>query len=247
MPDELIVKEVNKSYQGATKHLVVNQISFSCISGQVVSIIGPSGCGKSTLLKILGNVLEADSGEVIFNGEDISRLRKQFGIGWIPQFPTLLKNRTVAGNISLPSEIIGIKPDVEKMLRLVDLEDCKKKYPGELSGGMKQRAAFAQVMSYSPRLLLLDEPFSSLDEINREKMQHEFLSLISKRRPITIFVTHSIEEAVLISNKVIIMDKLGRLSGSWDIAYGSDRSLFVDSDYFTKTVRGLRAELAGLI
>lgn len=210
--EKIEIKNISKTYTTKLSDSVVRNFNFSCRIGDIVSIIGPSGCGKSTLLKMLGNIIEPSSGSIFYNNQDISLLRKNHKIGWIPQFPTLLKNRTVEKNIKLPLEIIGYdNRDISSLLDKVGLKGDENKYPFELSGGMKQRVSFAQVMSYSPKLLLLDEPFSSLDEITREKMQLELLMLARQINPAIFFVTHSVEEAVFLANYIIIMDKSGTI------------------------------------
>lgn len=211
--EKIEIKNISKSYTTKLSDSVVQNFNFSCRTGDIVSIIGPSGCGKSTLLKMLGNIIEPSSGSILYNNQDISLLRKNHKIGWISQFPTLLKNRTVEENIKLPLEIIGcVTKNISSLLDKVGLEGDENKYPFELSGGMKQRVSFAQSMSYFPKLLLLDEPFSALDEITREKMQSELLMVARRITPAIFFVTHSVEEAVFLANYVIIMNKNGTIS-----------------------------------
>jgi NitT/TauT family transport system ATP-binding protein len=238
----LEIKNLTKSYQTDQARLVVNNFNFSCQMGEVVSLIGPSGCGKSTLLKILGNILEPDSGTVEFGGENISLLRKERQIGWIPQFPTLLKNRNAVDNIRLPREIIGsCDKDVSLLIKTVGLEGEENKYPSELSGGMKQRVSFAQCLSYTPKLLLMDEPFSALDEITREKMQEELFAIMAHLKPIIFFVTHSIEEAVFLSDHVILMTKAGEIFKTIDINYQKvDRRDFRNFQEFFDSVKTVR-------
>jgi len=246
--ESLEIKNLSKSYQTDQPRLVLNNFNFSCQMGEVVSVIGPSGCGKSTLLKILGNILEPDSGTVEFGGENIALLRKEHQIGWIPQFPTLLKNRSAADNIRLPREIIGsFDRDVSLLIKTVGLEGEENKYPSELSGGMKQRVSFAQCLSYAPKLFLMDEPFSALDEITREKMQGELFAITAHLKPIIFFVTHSIEEAVFLSNHIILMTAAGEIFKTIDINYQKiDRKDFRNSQEFfdsVKTVRNLLRRL----
>lgn len=244
----LEIKNLSKSYQTGQLRLVVNNFNFSCQIGKVVSVIGPSGCGKSTLLKIIGNIIEPDSGTVEFNGKNISLLRKERQIGWIPQFPTLLKNRSAVDNIRLPREIIGsLDKDVSLLIKTVGLEGEENKYPSELSGGMKQRVSFAQCLSYSPKLLLMDEPFSALDEITREKMQAEMLALMTKLKPTIFFVTHSIEEAVFLSDHIILMTAAGEIFKTIDVNYQKvDRKDFRNSQEFFDSVKAVRSLLYNL-
>lgn len=242
----LEIKGVSKSYTADLTKSVLFDINFSCQMGDIISIIGPSGCGKSTLIKILGNVIEPSFGSVSFAGESISRLRNEYSIGWIPQFPTLLKNRNVEKNIQLPLEIIGRdNKDVSNIIKLVGLEGDEDKYPFELSGGMKQRVSFAQALSYSPKLLLLDEPFSALDEMTREKMQNELLAIARQNNPIIFFVTHSVEEAVFLADHVIIMTKKGAVAKIEKIIKGERGDVnFRNSIEFFEQVKGIRNILA---
>ncbi|MFA5644229.1 MAG: ATP-binding cassette domain-containing protein [Patescibacteria group bacterium] len=223
--------------------LVIDNFSFSCSEGDFVSIIGPSGCGKSTLLKILGNILEPSSGSVLFNDKDIPFLRKKSSIGWVPQFPTLLKNRNVFDNINLPIEIAkkeGV--DIYNLIDLVGLKNKEKLYPFELSGGMKQRVALAQSLALSPQLLLMDEPFSALDEITRESIQLDLLNIIKKSKTITFFVTHSIEEAVFLSDYIILMTRNGNIFKVIPGIKKDDLSRLRYRDYFYENIKNIRNE-----
>lgn len=236
------INNLSKYYKDPNS-LIINNFNFFCFDGDFVSIIGPSGCGKSTLLKILGNILEPNSGSILFDNKDISFLRKESGIGWVPQFPTLLKNRNVFENINLPIEIAKKKGiDIYNLMELVGLKNKEKLYPFELSGGMKQRVALAQSLVLSPQLLLMDEPFSALDEITRESMQLDLLNIIKKSKITTFFVTHSIEEAVFLSDYIILMTRNGNI---FKVIPGIKKNNLNElrcSDYFYDSVKNIRNE-----
>jgi len=221
MKNKLLAKNISKSFLNKDRTIrIINNLNFLAQSGGITTILGPSGCGKTTLLKMVGDIIKPDEGAILFNNEDISLLRQEHKIGWIPQFPTLLKNRTVEQNIKLPLEIIGLKTSIKKVVNLVGLNGKENKYPSQLSGGMKQRVSLAQCLVYSPQLLLMDEPFSALDEITREEMQLEVLRLANKFEPTIIFVTHNIEEAVFISDRIILLSKKGSLVKNFKILRG---------------------------
>jgi len=240
--NKIEINSLSKYYKNPND-LVVNNFSFSCFEGDFVSIIGPSGCGKSTLLKILGNILEPNFGSILFNNKDISFLRKENGIGWVPQFPTLLKNRNVFSNINLPIEISKKEGmDIFSLIELVGLKNKEKLYPFELSGGMKQRVALAQSLVLSPSLLLMDEPFSALDEITRELMQLDLLNIIKKSKAITFFVTHSIDEAVFLSDHIILMTKSGNIFKVIPGIKKDNLDKLRYSDYFYENVKNIRSE-----
>ena len=173
-----------------------------------LSIVGPSGCGKTTLLKVIGDLLQPTTGQVRIGGEPASNLRRTRQIGNMFQDPVLLPWRTVADNITFLAELAGRsvpRAEVETLADLVGLEGFLDRYPHELSGGMKQRAALARALVLDPRLLLMDEPFGALDEITRQRMNTELLRIWSERRKTVIFVTHSLSEAVYLSDRVIVL------------------------------------------
>lgn len=188
----------------------LTNINIDVKQGEFVSIIGPSGCGKTTLLKAIGGLLEPTSGQVHINGESPSVAQSQKIMGFVFQDPSLLPWRTVIKNIRLPLEInTGNKSDdnitVDNLLDAVGLSDFRDYYPQELSGGMKQRAALARALVLDPDILLMDEPFGALDEMTRVAMRYELNSLWERSPKTAIFVTHSIAEAVMLSDRVLVM------------------------------------------
>ncbi len=190
-------------------NLVVNEDEF-------VSIIGPSGCGKSTLFHILGDILVDTNvdinGKVKILNQKPNFAREKRQVGVVFQKPTLLEWRNVIDNVTLPLEIIGQKKHTrikkaEKLLDLVGLLEYRNFRPSQLSGGMQQRVSIARALAYDPELLLMDEPFGALDEITRRNMNDQLIKIWKKTKKTILFVTHSIEEAVYLSEKIIVLSK----------------------------------------
>jgi NitT/TauT family transport system ATP-binding protein len=201
----------------------LENINLEVQSGEFISLLGPSGCGKSTLLRIIGDLTPPTSGTALVNGKPAAQARRDRDYGMAFQQATLYDWRTVTQNVQLPLEIMGYTRDkretrAQEMLKLVQLEDFGKHYPWQLSGGMQQRVAIARALSFSPSILLMDEPFGALDEMTRERMQLELLSIWSQTKTTVVFVTHSIPEAVFLSNRVVVMSpRPGRISGLVEI------------------------------
>ena len=191
--------------------------------GEFVALLGPSGCGKSTLLRLVGDLITPSSGTVQVNGKSAHQARLDREYGMVFQQATLYDWRTVSRNVQLPLEIMNYAADkrqarVAEMLRLVQLEEFGRHYPWQLSGGMQQRVAIARALAFEPSILLMDEPFGALDEMTRERMQMELLSIWSQTRTTVIFVTHSIPEAVYLAGRVVVMSaRPGRISGIIDV------------------------------
>jgi NitT/TauT family transport system ATP-binding protein len=187
--------------------------------GEFVSLIGPSGCGKSTLLRIVGDIIEPTDGEVTVNGKPARRARLDRDYGIVFQAPVLYDWRTVVKNIALPLEMLRWDrarraARVREMVELVELSGFEKYYPWQLSGGMQQRVSIARALSFSPALLLMDEPFGALDEMTRERLNLELLRIWTETGSTVIFVTHSISEAVFLSTRVVVMSpRPGRIAG----------------------------------
>jgi NitT/TauT family transport system ATP-binding protein len=201
---------VTKSYAGA-KTRALEELSLDVAPGQFVTIIGPSGCGKSTLLRIIAGLDQQDSGGVLIFGESVDVARANKHIGYVPQSLALLPWRTVLDNVRLPLQIGSkVNPregdrDPEEILRAFGLGHVLESYPIELSGGMRQRVAIARAFAFSPAVLLMDEPFSSLDEMTGELLRHELLNLWQANQTTVVFVTHSVTEAVLLSDVVVVL------------------------------------------
>ena len=187
--------------------------------GEFVSLIGPSGCGKSTLLRVIGDLTPPTSGTVSINGKPARQARNDGDYGIVFQDSVLFDWRTVTKNIALPLEMLGWsrerrKERVEEMLDLVDLGAFADHHPWQLSGGMQQRVSIARALAFEPALLLMDEPFGALDEMTRERLNLELLSIWEKLGSTVVFVTHSISEAVFLSTRVVVMSpRPGRIAG----------------------------------
>jgi NitT/TauT family transport system ATP-binding protein len=194
-----------------------------------VSLIGPSGCGKSTLLRLIASLLSPTAGSVLVNGKSASQARVEQDYGMAFQQSGLFEWRTVEKNIELPLELKGWGKSKRRersaeMLELVQLSDFASNMPWELSGGMQQRVAIARSLAAHPPLLLMDEPFGALDEMTREHMQAELLRICAASETTVVFVTHSIPEAVYLSNRVVVMSpRPGRITEIIDVNLGSDR------------------------
>lgn len=205
-------------------------IDLQINTGEFVSLIGPSGCGKSTLLRVIANLSEPTSGSVTVNGKPARQARLDQDYGMAFQQAGLFEWRTVTKNIELPLELKGWdrvkrRARAEEMLALVKLDEFGAHMPWQLSGGMQQRVAIARALAAHPQLLLMDEPFGALDEMTREHMQAELLRICAETGTTVIFVTHSIPEAVYLSNRVVVMSpRPGRIIQVVDVPLGSDRN-----------------------
>jgi NitT/TauT family transport system ATP-binding protein len=197
------------------EHEVLRNVNLTIESGQFISLLGPSGCGKSTLLKILAGLLEPSSGAVEVGGLPAREALRLRAIGVVFQQPILLPWRTVEANVSLLSEIGAhrsrreARAEGRRMLELVGLVDASHKLPGEISGGMAQRVAIARALALDPAILLMDEPFGALDAITREQMNASLLDIWSTTRKTVVFVTHSISEAIFLSDQIAVMETGG--------------------------------------
>jgi NitT/TauT family transport system ATP-binding protein len=196
----------------------LTDVDLEIAKGEFVSLIGPSGCGKSTLLRIVGDIIEPSTGTVTVNGKTARRARRDGDYGIVFQSPVLYDWRTVAKNIALPLEMLGWERDrrakrVNEMIDLVELTGFEGHHPWQLSGGMQQRVSIARAFSFSPALLLMDEPFGALDEMTRERLNMELLRIWGEIGSTVIFVTHSISEAVFLSTRVVVMSaRPGRIT-----------------------------------
>jgi NitT/TauT family transport system ATP-binding protein len=209
----------------------LESVDLTIRQGEFVSLIGPSGCGKSTLLRIIGDLTRPTSGTLSINGKPAEQARLDRDYGMVFQAPVLMDWRTIARNIELPLEIMGYPAEerhrrAADLLKLVDLEAFAERHPWELSGGMQQRVAIARALSFDPKLLLMDEPFGALDEMTRERMNAELMSIWRRTGTTIVFVTHSIPEAVFLSTRVVVMSaRPGRIAQVVDIDLPDERSI----------------------
>ena len=245
--------------QGTPKQVdALIDVNLTVEPGEFVSLIGPSGCGKSTLLRLIANLLEPTTGSVMVNGKSASQSRLDQDYGMAFQQAGLFDWRTVAKNIELPLELKGWDKDkraarAQEMLELVKLPEFAELYPWQLSGGMQQRIAIARALAAHPPLLLMDEPFGALDEMTREYMQGELLRICAETSTTVVFVTHSIPEAVYLSNRVVVMSpRPGRITDLINVNLGAKRTedTRAATDFFTgitavrESLRGTHADHA---
>ena len=200
------LRGVGKRYGGARP--VLEGIDLTVRKGEFVSIIGPSGCGKSTILKLVAGLTPVTSGTLLVDGMTPANAREI--VSFIFQDPTLLPWRTVAKNVGLALELDRSPRDtrarkVDALLELVGLKHVAKSYPRQLSGGMKMRVSIARALASRPRILLMDEPFAALDEMSRDRLNEELLRLREEQKWTVLFVTHSVAEAVYLSDRIIVL------------------------------------------
>ena len=239
--------------RGRTNELVaLDPIDLTLRPGELISLIGPSGCGKSTLLRLVANLLEPTAGSITVNGKSAAQARLDGDYGMAFQQAGLFDWRTVTRNIELPLELKGWdrtrrRDRALEMLDLVRLREFADHRPWELSGGMQQRVAIARALSFAPKLLLMDEPFGALDEMTREHMQGELGQIRAKTGSSIIFVTHSIPEAVFLSDRVVVMSpRPGRIAAIIDITLGERDELTRENPAFFTSVIEVREALRGL-
>ena len=203
------ITELKKVFGSAIDEVhAFGPVTININTGEFVSILGPSGCGKSTLMLMVAGLLDSTSGKVEFESKLVKGPKTDIGIMF--QDNTLVPWRTVKENIELQLELRGLnlkdyQEQIDNLLKSVSLEDFAARFPNELSGGMQQRAAFCQAMIHDPKIILLDEPLGKLDAMTREKIRADFQKLWMIKKPTVIFVTHSIEEAVQLSSRVILI------------------------------------------
>jgi NitT/TauT family transport system ATP-binding protein len=203
------LSHVCKSYRTADGDIpTLDDITFEIKEGEFVGVLGPSGCGKTTILKMVAGLVRPTSGSVKVDGAPVMGPQRKIGI--VFQVPALMKWRKVLDNVLLPAEILRLdataaRARAEELLALVGLSDFAGRYPHELSGGMQQRVGIARALVHDPSILLLDEPFSALDTMTRNQLNIELLRIWSERRKATLLITHSIAEAVFLSDRVVVL------------------------------------------
>ena len=190
--------------------VALDEASFTFEEGELVSLLGPSGCGKTTLLRVVAGLVEKTSGSVIIGGQEVDR--PQGNYGFVFQAPSLMPWRTVLGNVLFPMEILGrsdraARGRAQHLLDLVGLSGFERSRPHQLSGGMQQRVALCRALIHAPKLLLMDEPFGALDELTRLEMNDLLLRVRAETGASVLFVTHSISEAIYLSDKVVVFSR----------------------------------------
>ncbi|HZQ05392.1 MAG TPA: ABC transporter ATP-binding protein [Anaerolineae bacterium] len=255
--DQIVIQNLNKVFttgKGQRQVQALDNVYLRVGTGQFFSVLGPSGCGKSTMLRIMGGLIEPTNGKVTIGGNegphDAQRAKE---IGFVFQDPGLLPWKTVAGNIELPLEVNrkanrATHLSTAELIELVGLGAFKDAYPHQLSGGMQQRVAIARALAFDPRILLMDEPFGALDEITRATMRYELLRIWERSRKTVVFVTHSIPEAIILSDVVAVMSaRPGRVRGVVEINLPRPRTEEVERtsqflEYIDRLKRLLREE-----
>ena len=223
-------------------------VSLTIEPGQSVALIGPNGGGKSTLLRVVAGLLPADRGRAMLDGRPIDGPNPR--IGFVFQEPRLLPWRTTAANVAYPLELAGVpradrQAAVDALIRTVGLEGAEAQIPSQLSGGMRQRAALARTLALDPDVLLLDEPFSALDELTRERLNLELLALAARRPTTILLVTHSVQEAIFLADRVVVLsERPGRVLADVPIGLPRPRSLHdLDAAVVSQAAHNIRAHL----
>ncbi|HEV3310327.1 MAG TPA: ABC transporter ATP-binding protein [Chloroflexota bacterium] len=236
--------------QGQKVH-ALSRVSLDVTEGEFISLLGPSGCGKSTLLRLIGDLLTPTSGELQVRGKPAAKARRDREYGMVFQAPVLYDWRTVTKNVQLPLEVMGV-PKRERvrrstaLLELVGLQEFEDKYPWQLSGGMQQRVSIARALSFQPSVLLMDEPFGALDEMTRDRLNIELLNIWAKTGTTIVFVTHSIPEAVFLSDRIVVMTpRPGRIDSVIEVDLPRPREAATRDDAtFFRLVADVRHRLA---
>ena len=224
-----IVEAAKTFRRGAVETRALERIDLSVDTGEFVAIVGPSGCGKSTLLRLIAGLVAPSAGSIALNRHRVTR--PQTALGIVFQSPVLLDWRNVLDNVLLQFELRGQDPAPHRdralaLLARVGLAEFADRYPRELSGGMRQRAAIVRALIHDPPLLLMDEPFGALDALTREQMRIDLEALWLETKKTVVFVTHSIDEAVLLADRVVVMSpRPGRIERILDIELPRPRGL----------------------
>ncbi len=246
------ISNASKIFQSWDGEAVValEGIDLDIHANEFVTLVGPSGCGKSTLLRLLAGLIAPTDGVLEIDGTAVTEPRRETGI--VFQQATLLPWKTILDNVLFPLSIMGeLKPDSDRiardLLELAGLDGFEKKYPDELSGGMQQRAAICRALVHDPEILLMDEPFGALDALTREEMSLELLRIWTERPKTIVFVTHSITEAVLMSDRVVVMSpRPGRVAEIIDVPIDRPRTFEVEArDDFQKCAQRIRSLITG--
>ena len=225
-------------------------VDLSISQGELVALIGPNGSGKSTLLRVVAGLLAPERGQVLLDGQPIHGPDPRVGI--VFQEPRLLPWRTTRSNLAYPLELAGMpagarRERVDELLRMTGLESAAMQIPSELSGGMRQRAALARTLAFVPRLLLLDEPFSALDALTRERLNLELLAITARMPATVLLVTHSVQEAIFLADRVVVLGpRPGRVVADIRVDLPRPRRLdHLDTAVVGATARAIRSHLGG--
>ncbi|WP_168413131.1 ABC transporter ATP-binding protein [Bacillus salacetis] len=241
--DKLKIENLSKSFED---QLILDNLTLSVGDGEFLSVLGPSGSGKSTLFHLIGGLYAPEKGSIRIDGEDITGQRGY--ISYMPQAPSLLPWRSVEDNVLLGQEISGKKDraGARKMIQRAGLAGYEKAFPHELSGGMKQRVAFIRALLSPQPIICLDEPFSALDEFTRLEMQKWLLSIWEENKKSIIFVTHNIEEALFLSDRLIVLSQRpAEIKSEFKVPFSRPRDeQLVLSEEFLQCKKTIYQELA---
>lgn len=231
----------------------LTNVNLEIRQGEFVSLVGPSGCGKTTLLRTIADLQSPSGGSITVRGQSPREIRLQKKFGIVFQSPVLYDWRTARRNVCMPMEMMGIPKKqrtetVSEMLDMVNLLGFGFKYPQQMSGGMQQRVGIARALAIKPEILLMDEPFSALDEFTKEKLNEELLSIWSKAKKTIVFVTHNISESVFLSDRVVVLSPHpGRITAVVDIDLPRPRHLAIkDTAAFSALVAKVRNSFEGV-
>jgi NitT/TauT family transport system ATP-binding protein len=250
-PPAIDFRDLSLTFQTADGpvHALAN-VDLRIQEGEFVSLIGPSGCGKTTLLRLIADLEQPTSGALVVNGLSPQQARLERRYGYVFQAPALYPWRTLERNVMLPLEIMGMpaaerRERAKRYLALVNLSGFERKFPWQLSGGMQQRASIARALTFDPALLLMDEPFGALDEIVRDHLNEQLLQLWDRTFKTVVFVTHSIQEAVFLSTRIVVMSpRPGRIIDVVTCDFPRKRSLDIrETPEFVKIAHRVRQGL----
>lgn len=251
---EIQVKDLDVTFKDNSGNDVkaLTGVNLDIYKGEFISLLGPSGCGKTTLLRSIADLQEPTDGTIRISGQTSKELRLQQKFGFVFQQPVLFDWRTVKKNVELPLEIMyQSKADrskrADEMLEMVGLKDFANHFPKQLSGGMQQRVNIARAFGIRPEILLMDEPFSALDEFTKEKLYEDLLRIWRQTNKTIIFVTHNIQEAVFLSDRICVLSPHpGRLSAIVDVDLPRPRTLDMkESAHFNELVLKVRNSFEG--
>jgi len=250
---DVTFKDVSITFPGQSDHPAVHALdrfSLEVWPREFVSFIGPSGCGKSTLLRIVADLISPSAGLALIDGKlpNVSRLARE--VGFVFQDAALLEWRSIIDNVLLPLELAGVparerEDRSRELISLVGLSGFEAAWPRQLSGGMRQRASIARALATRPRVLLMDEPFGALDQITRDRLNMELVRITESTESTVLFVTHSIREAVLLSDRVVVVSpRPGRIVAVMDVDLPRPRSLATrDNPRYLELIKTGAAEL----
>lgn len=248
---EIVLSQIEKTYPGDPAVNALTGIELTVKDEEFLSILGPSGCGKSTLLEIVAGLQSPSSGRVFLDGEPVTG--PEIEIGVVFQDPSLFPWRTVMENIEFGLELRGLsRPErreiAQRYIELVKLKGFEKKYPHQLSGGMRQRAGLARTLANNPKILLMDEPFGAVDHLTRLQLQDDLLEIWETEKKTVVFVTHDVPEAVFLGDRVVILSaRPGRVQAILDVTparprHREDPALVEVHDAIYRTIYAVRDE-----